>query len=74
MGESTLGRRVPVSDAGKWRKPSRCQGGECAEVRRCGDVVMMRNSTRPEKVIAVGKAFWHPFIAAAKAGAYDLPD
>ena len=72
MGESTT-RRPKRSMAGEWRKASRCQNGECVEVRQLGSVVMVRHSAHPEHIIAVTKTLWPPFIAALKAGEFDLP-
>jgi hypothetical protein len=72
MGESTT-RRPMRSKAGKWRTSSRCQNGECVEVRHLGGLVMVRNSAHPEHVIAVSEALWPLFMAALKAGEFDLP-
>ena len=72
MGESTA-RRPRRSRPGKWRRASRCQNGECVEVCQLDGLVLLRNSARPDHVIAVTEPLWPPFITALKAGEFDLP-
>jgi nitrate reductase alpha subunit len=56
-----------------WYRASFCQSGECVEVARHDDTVMMRNSTHPD----TGYVYFTPeefnmFLGAAKAGEFDL--
>jgi hypothetical protein len=59
---------------GSWRKPSRCQSGECVEVLPLDDVVMLRDSARPEAVLSVTAASWSSFTDAVRAGEFDHLD
>jgi hypothetical protein len=58
--------------AGVWRKPSRCQGGECVEVLPLDEVVMLRDSAHPDAVVRVGAESWRMFTDAIRAGEFDL--
>jgi hypothetical protein len=56
-----------------WCRASLCAAGECVEIAAHQDVVIMRNSARPDS----GYVFFSPkefgaFLAAAKAGEFDL--
>jgi hypothetical protein len=56
-----------------WYRASLCQNGECVEVGRYNDTVMMRNSTHPDKGYVYFTADeFSMFLGAAKAGEYDL--
>jgi hypothetical protein len=73
MSESGLLGQHPES-AGVWRKPSRCDLGECVEVRQQGALVMMRESARPEAIIYIEASSWRAFSAAIRAGEFDNLD
>jgi len=66
-----LGRES--GESGIWRKPSRCQTGECVEVSQHESVVMLRDSMRPQAIISVTAASWQMFTDAIRAGEFDLP-
>ena len=72
MSESALLGPDPES-VGVWRKPSRCDLGECVEVRQDGALVMMRESARPDAIIYIEAGSWHAFSDAIRAGEFDLP-
>ena len=59
------------SRAGGWRKPSRCRLQECVEVSHQDDVVLLRDSARPDAVLSVTAASWRAFTAAIRAGEFD---
>ena len=69
MGESARGRAQ--GDEVRWRRPSRCQTGECLEVQRQGDLVIVRDSTSPGTIVRLDIASWRAFAEAIKAGEYD---
>jgi hypothetical protein len=54
-----------------WQKASFCQTGECAEVAKKDDVVLMRNSTNPRCVVSYSNAEWDAFVQGIKAGEFD---
>ena len=60
----------PLSVA--WQKSSLCQTGECVEIARQNDLIIMRNSARPNS----GYVYFTPeefnaFLGAAGAGKFD---
>jgi len=56
----------PLSDAA-WRKSSYCASGECVEVMRKGNVVLMRNSTEPQNIVSYSLEDWRLFIQQVKS-------
>lgn len=54
-----------------WRKASHCQSGECAEVSRNGDEVIIRNSRSPQDVVRLTISEWHAFEKGMRAGEFD---
>jgi hypothetical protein len=54
-----------------WRKSSFCGGGECVEVARDGDAVLMRNSTQPERVLRCSAEDWQLLLEKIKSGSLD---
>ena len=66
MSESTGGL-----ERSQWRKASRCQQGECVEVFRTDEAVLMRASARPDDALTITAASWRAFTDAAKAGEFD---
>ena len=58
----------------EWKSSSLCGGhGSCVEVGRCRDGhVEVRNSRYPQEFLAFNPSEWAEFIAAVKAGEFDL--
>jgi hypothetical protein len=56
-----------------WRKSSACADGECLEVARCENDVMVRNSARPSAVLCFTLASWRYFTVgtARRTGGRD---
>jgi len=71
MGESAGLEPIPRA-AGVWRKPSRCQQGECVEVRQQAGIVMLRDSAHPDAVVRVSAESWRMFTDAIRAGELEL--
>jgi hypothetical protein len=56
-----------------WFKSSFCAAGECVEIAAHEDVVIMRNSSRPEEgYVYLSPAEFGSFVRAAKAGDFGL--
>ena len=55
-----------------FRRARRCEATNCAEVAERDGVVLMRNSTTPETVLAIDPQAWRDFLAAIRAGEFDL--
>lgn len=53
-----------------WRKSSFCQAGECVEIVRQNDVILLRNSTHPENIVRYTPEEWRVFAAAVRAGEF----
>jgi hypothetical protein len=56
-----------------FRRSSRCEAVNCAEVATVGDGAILRNSTAPETRLTFEAAAWRGFIAGVAAGEFDLP-
>ena len=54
-----------------WRKSSSCANGECVEVARRGDTVLMRNSTEPQHMVRYSLEDWQLFLLQVKSGKLD---
>jgi hypothetical protein len=54
-----------------WRKASFCAGGECVEIAKEGDAIMLRNSTRPGRVVRYSPEEWKAFVKGLLAGEFD---
>jgi hypothetical protein len=52
-----------------WRKSNACFNGECVEVARCEDGVMVRNSVTPLATLCFTSASWRYFIVGLAASA-----
>jgi uncharacterized protein DUF397 len=48
-----------------WRRSRRCTSGNCVEVARLDDRVLVRNSADPEVVVTFSRAEWDAFLAGA---------
>jgi Domain of unknown function (DUF397) len=68
MGEPRASRQVTDS---AWRKASRCQSGECLEVRRGDGWVGVRDSTDASVEVSCSAEAWLAFTGAIKTGEYD---
>lgn len=56
---------------GKWRRPSACASGECAEVRRLdGGGAQVRNSADPDVVLTFTRGEWEAFAAGCRDGEF----
>lgn len=55
-----------------WRRSSRCDSSTCVEVARVDGAVLLRDSERPEAFLTFTPASWVVFLAAARAGEFDL--
>lgn len=52
-----------------WRKSRRCDSGNCIEVARNGEFVLVRDSTHPDgPTLRFHKSDWDAFIAGLRAG------
>jgi len=56
-----------------FRRSSRCEAVNCAEVATLGDGAILRNSTVPDTRLAFDATSWRSFIAGVTAGEFDLP-
>ncbi|MBP2705150.1 DUF397 domain-containing protein [Microbispora sp. RL4-1S] len=55
----------------KWRRSSRCTGGNCVQVAFASDVVALRDSKNPEAgVLVYTREQWREFVESVKAGAH----
>ena len=51
-----------------WRRSSRCVGeSHCVEVSRRGEQVLLRNSTRPDVMLALSLGQWRDLVVRLKA-------
>lgn len=55
-----------------WVRAQDCSLGDCLEVMRHIDIIMIRESERPFETIATTRQKWEKFLTAAKAGEFDL--
>lgn len=69
------GRKVTTNDHG-WIRSSFCEATTCVEVSVRDDVVLVRDSKRPEvPALTYTPEEWAAFIAGVRAGEFDLePD
>lgn len=63
---------APDTSLQKWRKSSFSQNGDCVEVCRSGDEVLVRDSKHPDEgVLAFSPSGWSTFIISIQAGEFD---
>jgi hypothetical protein len=55
-----------------FRRSSRCEAVNCAEVATVGDGAILRNSTAPDTQLFFDATNWRGFIAGVAAGEFDL--
>jgi hypothetical protein len=53
-----------------WRRPSYCQGGECAEIASLNGMVALRSSNAPDSVVRYSADEWRALVQAIKAGEF----
>lgn len=53
---------------GAWLKSSFCANGECVEVTRKGDLVLMRSSNEPQTIVSYSLEDWQLFLQRVKSG------
>ena len=68
MSVNFSGRRSP--DAA-WRTSSFCAGGECAEVSKQGELIVLRNSTAPGAEVRYTTQEWLALVQGLRAGEFD---
>jgi hypothetical protein len=50
-----------------WRRPSYCQGGECAEIAKLDGMIALRSTTAPDSVVQYTADEWQALVRAIKA-------
>jgi hypothetical protein len=55
-------------DALCWQRSSFCNGGDCLEVARQDDAVLVRNSRDPGSWLSFSAASWDEFVSKVKGG------
>jgi hypothetical protein len=64
--------RAPQTERAVWRKASLCQGGECVEVARLNNMIVMRDSKDPRgHMLYYATEEFRSFVRSIKAGRYD---
>lgn len=54
-----------------WRKASFCAAGECVEIARQNDMIVLRNSSAPGTVVSYTTEEWQAFATGFRAGQFD---
>jgi len=57
----------------EWRASSLCAAGECIQVARLDDAIMVRSSADPGKQLRFTVQEWADFLAGVRAGDFDDP-
>lgn len=56
-----------------WRKPAKCASSGCVEARMDGERITVRNSRDPGgDNVSYDRDEWEAFVAAVKAGEFDV--
>lgn len=55
----------------EWRRSSRCDSSQCAEVARTASGVALRNSTTEQVILPLSVGAWRGFIDGLKHGDFD---
>ena len=63
------GSCVEVQQA-RWHKATFCSGGQCVEVAEVGSSILIRNSNRPDQVLAFTHEEWDVFVKGVKNGEF----
>jgi len=54
-----------------WQRSSFCSSGQCVEVGRDGDQILVRDSKNPgQQPLAFDRAEWETFVAGVEAGQF----
>jgi hypothetical protein len=61
------------SELPNWKKPVRCDNGNCAEVAHLGTGIGIRDSTMPDVALEFPKRDWNQFMRAMRAGEFVGP-
>lgn len=70
MGDFDLPGDSSRGDA-HWRTSSFCSSSACLQIRRDGDRIAIRNTTRPEVVIVATPEEFRAWLDGARAGEFD---
>ncbi len=55
-----------------WRRSTRCSGGQCVEVAKVGDQVLLRDSKNPQQTpLTFSADGWDAFTLGLSAGEFD---
>lgn len=63
---------APWGRLAPWRRSTRCESGDCAEVQQLGHMVRFRNSTQADVMLAFSRDQWTTFTAAIRRGDFDV--
>ena len=63
--------RLEPAESGRWRKATFCAAGECVEISRQDDRIVLRNSALPRAVVRYTPEEWRAFVAGLRAGEFD---
>jgi hypothetical protein len=55
----------------KWRKSSYCAGGECAEIAKDGEIILMRSTNAPRVVVKYTPEEYRALKLAIQSGEFD---
>jgi len=50
----------------EWLRSSSCNGGACVEVAHIGELIAVRDSVKPDCIVAFSAIGWRDFIADVK--------
>lgn len=53
-----------------WRKASFCASGECVEIATQSNMIILRNSSQPRRVVRYTPAEWQSFAQGIRAGEF----
>ncbi|MGB6456641.1 MAG: DUF397 domain-containing protein [Streptosporangiaceae bacterium] len=59
-----------VGDIG-WRASSLCASGECVQVARSRDTIVVRSSADPDRQLRFTLSEWDDFLGGVRAGDFD---
>lgn len=65
------------SSLSSWRKATASGQGNCVEVRKLGQTILVRNSKQPGLHVTFTWSEWEAFLIGARSGEFDpslLPD
>ncbi len=54
-----------------WQRARVCGTGECVEVARDGDAIVVRDSKNPAQKLRYTRQEWRAFVIGVKAGDFD---